>query len=353
MDAAGDRLRAAVLDPLLPALRSRTQLFIAPDGALALLPWEALPRADRRRVIDDFRVTYLTTGRDLLRLAAPRRARPGPAVVVAAPDYDLGPGDAGEAADGPAADGTQTARVSRHLRRAGLCFMPLAGTEEEGRRVAELLDVAPLLGADALEARVKALRSPGVLHVATHGFFLPDRRPGGRGGTASATDADPAARLGRAENPLLRSGLALAGANRWLRGLPLPPDAEDGLLTAEDVTALDLHATELVVLSACDTGMGSARVGEGVFGLRRAFVVAGVRTLVTSLWSVPDEQTRALMQHFYGRLRAGAPRAEALREAQLAIRARHPDPWYWGAFICQGDPGPLPAAVRHPARRKG
>ena len=140
---------------------------------------------------------------------------------------------------------------------------------------------------------------------------------------------------------MLRSGLALAGANTWLKAGNAPEEAEDGLLTAEDVTGLDLLATELVVLSACETGLGQVHVGEGVFGLRRAFVLAGAKTLVMSLWKVPDEPTRELMEDFYGRLLAGQGRAEALREAQLAMKAKYPDPFYWGAFICQGDPGPL------------
>ena len=140
---------------------------------------------------------------------------------------------------------------------------------------------------------------------------------------------------------MLRSGLALAGANTWLKAGHPPEEAEDGLLTAEDVTGLDLLATELVVLSACETGLGQVHVGEGVFGLRRAFVLAGARTLVMSLWKVPDEPTRELMEDFYGRLLAGEGRAEALRQAQLAMKAKYPDPFYWGAFICQGDPSPL------------
>ncbi|MDX1522573.1 MAG: CHAT domain-containing protein, partial [Anaerolineae bacterium] len=113
------------------------------------------------------------------------------------------------------------------------------------------------------------------------------------------------------------------------------------LCHGEDVTALDLLATELVVLSACETGLGEVQVGEGVFGLRRAFVLAGANTLVMSLWKVPDQQTQELMTDFYRRILAGEPRAEALRQAQLALKQEYPDPLYWGAFICQGDPGPL------------
>src|SRR5207248_6339380 len=129
--------------------------------------------------------------------------------------------------------------------------------------------------------------------------------------------------------------------NGKCKGFVPPATAEDGLLTAEDVTGLDLLDTDLVVLSACETGLGEVHVGEGVFGLRRAFVLAGAKTLVMSLWKVPDRQTQELMEDFYRRVLAGEPRAEALRQAQLAMKAKYPDPLYWGAFICQGDPAPL------------
>src|SRR5262249_12849498 len=135
-------------------------------------------------------------------------------------------------------------------------------TREEGERVATLLGVQPWLKADALEARVKARRSPWVLHLATHGFFLQDQpRDPDKEFPQAAVGSQAEGVLGRLsgpgmENPLLRSGLALAGANIWLRGGVVPPEAEDGLLTAEDVTGLDLLDTELVVLSACETGLG-------------------------------------------------------------------------------------------------
>jgi CHAT domain-containing protein len=156
--------------------------------------------------------------------------------------------------------------------------------------------------------------------------------------------------LQRADNPLLRSGLALAGANSFLAHQHLPEEAEDGLLTGEDVTGLDLLDTELVVLSACETALGTVKIGEGVFGLRRAFFQAGAKTLVMSLWKVPDEATRELMTEFYRRLLDGEGRAEALRQAQLSMKAKHPSPYFWGAFICQGDPASLPTWGDPPQR---
>ena len=228
------------------------------------------------------------------------------------------------------------------------------GTKTEGQRIADILHVYPWLREKVLETPLKACRSPHILHIATHGFFLPDQPhdPPNKdnlilGGIevllAVQTDGGMINRLSGEglENPLLRSGLALAGVNTWLQNRPFPTDAEDGILTAEDVSGMDLSNTELVVLSACETGLGMVLTGEGVFGLRRAFVLAGAQTLVMSLWKVPDEQTKELMVDFYNRLLSGKPRAEALREAQLAMKEKYPYPYYWGAFICQGNPGPL------------
>jgi CHAT domain-containing protein len=218
----------------------------------------------------------------------------------------------------------------------------------KGEIVADRLGVPLLAGADVLESVLKSRPSPFVLHLATHGFFLPDEAsesrldtddiPGPISATGSALRRLSARRL---VNPLLRSGLALAGANTWLAGQAIPHPAEDGLLTAEDVTGLDLTGTELAVLSACETGLGQIYAGEGVFGLRRAFELAGARTLVMSLWKVPDDVTQALMADSYELVLGGMGRSHALRQAQIAARARDPHPRAWGGFVCQGNPGPL------------
>jgi CHAT domain-containing protein len=342
--ADGADLYAAVFSPLLPALQGRTRLLLAPDGDLSRLAFEVLPSSPGRRLIDDYHVSYLGAGRDVVRFAtASTTAAPHEPIVVADPDFDLG-----RAAARAGDTAMETARHSRDFSRESMHFGRLPGTRVEGERIAAMLGVTPWLDTSALEARLKSCRSPRILHLATHGFFLANQNAAGTGGHrglgawSEAATAGPAAKLGvDLENPLLRSGLALAGANTWCRGGTPPEGAEDGILTAEDVSGLDLGGTEMVVLSACETGLGEVRTGEGVFGLRRAFVLAGARTLVMSLWKVPDEQTQELMEDFYRRVLQGQPRAEALRDAQLALKARYPDPLYWGAFICQGDPRPL------------
>jgi CHAT domain-containing protein/tetratricopeptide (TPR) repeat protein len=365
----GSALRAAVFDVLTSKLGGCAKLMLAPDGDLARLPFETLPCGPGRWLIDVYRISYLSCGRDVLRFGAASPCRPGKPLVIADPDFDLKdfrgwlssirrswPSPLRHDNDTTAAKLTGVpprelanptpGRRSRDLARQSYHFEHLPGTRAEGEVVSRLLCVRAWMGAAALEGRLKAgCRSPRILHLATHGFFLPDQLHGAAregGGLRNQLAGDSGPLSGPPpENPMLRSGLALAGANTWLESNTPPSKAEDGLLTAEEVTGLDLLATELVVLSACETGLGKIHVGEGVFGLRRAFVLAGARTLVMSLWKVPDEPTRELMEDFYGRLLAGEGRAEALRQAQLEMKQIYPDPFYWGAFICQGDPSPL------------
>jgi CHAT domain-containing protein len=188
---------------------------------------------------------------------------------------------------------------------------------------------------EATEAHLKQLHSPIILHVASHGFFLSDQELTSELKKRGVQDQD--LRVG--ENPLLRSGIALAGANERHSGAN-----EDGILTALEVAQLDLHGTELVVLSACDSGIGDVQNGEGVYGLRRALVLAGAQTQVTSLWKVSDEATRTLMVDFYQRLLKGEGRSAALRHAQLAMLA-NPElahPYYWASFVPIGNWAPLP-----------
>ena len=376
-------LKETIFDPICTVLGDCRHLFLAPDGDLTRLPFEVLPTADGRRLIDDYHISYLGAGRDVLRFDAESTGQSAKPMVIADPDFDLtadltleSPQQLGKrkskfwerlihrgrdvmpvesrAATSQAADKGKIlsedkshGRLSRDVDRSTIHFSRLPGTRVEGESLAGMLDVQAWIEGEALEARLKASRSPQILHLATHGFFLedqkrdPNREWRDLGAIVGAEGEMGRLSGSRLENPLLRSGLALAGANTWLTEGNPPAEAEDGILTAEDVSGMDLLNTELVVLSACETGLGEIRTGEGVFGLRRAFVLAGAKTLVMSLWKVPDQQTQELMDDFYRRILDGIPRAEALREAQLAMKARYPHPFYWGAFICQGDFSPI------------
>jgi CHAT domain-containing protein len=203
----------------------------------------------------------------------------------------------------------------------------LPGTAEEVTSVSNLLQAAgwsvdSFTGAEALEETVKSAKGMRVLHIATHGFFEPDQGLGGN-----------------TEDAMLRSGLYFAGASRVLGGAPAPPDLDDGILTAYEATGLNLQGTELVVLSACETGLGEATNGEGVFGLRRALQEAGAQAVLMSMWKVPDAETRKLMTLFYKKWLAGEDKQTALRAAQLELREDVISRWQedrphdWAAFV--------------------
>jgi CHAT domain-containing protein len=221
----------------------------------------------------------------------------------------------------PPVAGTSGVRsVTTGSEISNLYFPPLSGTAVEARAIKSFFpDATLLIGRQATKATIERLSAPSILHIASHGFFLEDNE-GGRSNS-------------RAQNPLLRSGIALAGAN-------LPGEAHgDGILTALEAAGLNLWGTRLVTLSACDTGVGEVHNGEGVYGLRRAFMLAGSETLVMSLWPVSDAVARDTMVAYYARLRAGFGRGDALRQAKLAI-LRHTSlrhPYYWGGFIQSGD----------------
>jgi CHAT domain-containing protein len=217
-------------------------------------------------------------------------------------------------------------------------FQALPGTRREALIIKALLPEASLLlREEATEAALKRARAPSILHIATHGFFLEDQQaptPDTRGlSTLRISDPRLMKWAAKIENPLLRSGLALAGVNQRRR------DDDDGLLTALEAASLDLWGTKLVVLSACDTGIGKVKNGEGVYGLRRALVLAGSQTQVISLWPVSDRETRGLMAGYYRRLQKGEGRGEALRQIQLEMlkdmKLRHP--YYWASFIQAGE----------------
>jgi len=436
-----------VMQPVRALLRSESgrvsHLLIAPDGALNLIPFAALVDEENRYLIEGYTISYLTSGRDLLRLRNRQPSKNAP-LVLANPLF-------GSLASAPRREtGNQGERRSDPAR---IYFRQLPGTESEALAIKSMLpEASVLLQQQATETALKQVIGPRILHIATHGFFIDYQEPGGIGpggavgaaltqgnsytvqleanpeletaqesierlrtqgvdayiiksrvkskgtffrvrsgnfpteaeaqnygagleekgvaadfyvvrykppkedlmGLAPATapvekkpviaaNLQPSTekfsdlRLGRwaaqIENPLLRSGLALSGANRGNSG------DDDGLLTALEVAGLDLWGTKLVVLSACDTGLGEIKNGEGVLGLRRALVLAGSESQVISLWAVKDELAREVIIPYYKAVGRGEGRGEGLRQVQLRLlrsRDRH-HPFYWAAFIQSGD----------------
>jgi len=317
--------------PLESALRGAKRIYFSPDGALSQVSLAVVPRSNGRLLVDDYDLRIVSSTKDLLREKHP--ASSDSAVLIGNPDFALT-----DVAQRAAAQSLQKAAGPVLMASAGRgmpsrelgsnALTPLPGTAIELKMVDTFLKnqhwaVGVFTEANALEELVKRLRSPRLLHIATHGFFEPDQPSG-------------------MENPMLRSGLFFAGADRVLSGAATAPDLEDGILTAYEASGLNLQGTELVILSGCETGLGEAVSGEGVFGLRRALQVAGAEAVLMSMWPVPDQETQELMGLFYKNWLAGKSKPEALRQAQFEMRkivkARYGDdlPLYWGAFVLVG-----------------
>lgn len=351
---AATALRRAVWDPVAPLLAKTTLVLIVPDGALNLVNLAALPDESGAFILEDDRlIHHLSAERDVLRgeVHTPGRGL----LAIGGPDFDRREAD--HAPEGPP-PGRGTFRGSRSACEdfRTLRFQPLPGAAMEAEEVASLWrttrpprstpgspgDVVKLTGSAASEAAFKA-SAPGrrILHIATHGFFLQDRCASLLSAwRQSPGDLAPAEPVG--ENPLLLSGLAFAGANR-AAGLADDRHHEDGILSAEEVSALDLRGVEWVVLSACDTGLGDILSGEGVLGLRRTFAVAGAVTLMMSLWPVEDQEAREWVRHLYrARLNDGLSTAASVRRASLRMLEAQrragvePHPYVWGAFVAAG-----------------
>ncbi|MGH9867780.1 MAG: CHAT domain-containing protein [Candidatus Polarisedimenticolia bacterium] len=342
-------LRLKIWDPLSPALAGARTVFVVPDGALHLVSLATLPVGEDGYLLETGPIIhYVSTERDLVRHTGKRATGAG-SLVLGGPDLDMGsspviagmfPGGGRYRSPSP---GCQSLRTLR--------FDVLPGARQEAAEVTSLLkgagEVREMTGASATEEVFKSL-APGrrLLHVATHGFFMQGTcesalRAARAGGEMQWPAMEPPPPV-RGDNPLLLSGLALAGANR--RGeLPANPESEDGILTAEEVGTLDLSSVEWAVLSACETGVGEVLPGEGVLGLRRAFAVAGAGSLIMSLWRVDDEATRAWMAGLYRARGEGASTVESVSRASRTMleerrrKGKSTHPFHWGGFVAEGD----------------
>ncbi len=323
--AAAQALYKLAFRPLRPHLGKAQRLFLSPDGQLNLVPFAAL-HDGRRFLVDALDITYLTSSKDLLPPA--EGSAPATSVVVLAnPDFSSRPAASHVTTQATLAPAERSSSLenffSRFVAEVDSPYPPLPGTQKEAETIHQLLPRARvLLGPEATKHALLTLETPGLLHIATHGFFRED--------AAGALLPDP----------LLSSGLVLAGASAQ-HEQPGPLRREDSLVTALELAGLDLWGTQLVVLSACDTGRGDIKPGQGVYGLRRALVSAGAEAVVTSLWKVNDETSRELMERYYRNLLAGQGRAEALRTAMRDLRKKHPNPYAWAPFILIGKDSPL------------
>jgi hypothetical protein len=229
------------------------------------------------------------------------------------------------------------APARRSAEIAALHFPPIALSQTSALDVGRLLGVTPLTGAQASDAAIKTARAPRVLHIAVDGFFLPDQALGSSVRWGSILGIDARLQPPVTENPLLRSGLALAGANRRAS------DADSGLLTALEIAGLDLWGTQLVAVVARGIESDRAAVGQAVYALRCSLVIAGAESQFANLWTTDHRAATELMTAYYERLLAGEGRSEALRSVQLAMlrSESRSHPFYWAGFIPIGARGPI------------
>jgi CHAT domain-containing protein/tetratricopeptide (TPR) repeat protein len=344
---AGALVKRRIWTPLEPYLRDADRVFVIPDGSLHLVNLAALPVGRSAYLIDDRRsLHYLTTERDIPQFAGPRPTGAVGLLAIGGVSFDIAP-------PVPLASSSTSASRSGCASFQSMHFDPLPGTLDEVRNLEGVWgtirertseSVRLLTGSKATEGAFKTL-APGrrMLHLATHGFFLGGdcASVAGARGIGALVAARRSTTPWGSETPLLLSGLVLAGANNRARaGL----NEDDGILTAEEVAGLNLSGTEWAVLSACDTGLGAIQAGEGVFGLRRAFQLAGVRTVIMSLWAVDDLATRTWMADLYrARLQDQLDTAASMRMAALSLlterRAKglSTHPFFWAAFVAAGD----------------
>lgn len=336
-----------IIRPLARATQGTKTWFISPDGELNRVPFAALSSPTSSSLLSEVvQLRVLTTGRELLDLNDNLPSPSSQSLVVANPSFDRLASSSSKAQSQASSSALEKESA---LKRSGdmneLIWSPLPGTAKEGVEVAEVTGGRLLLKDDATADAVKSQSSPNILHLATHAYFLPDKEsvqtsaPMGGMALIGGTPGFKASFI-QGESPLLRSGIVLAGANQPNQG-----GSDDGYLTALEVAQLNWSGTDLVVISACESGRGEIRTGEGVFGLKRSIAVAGARSSLLSLWMVDDQATAAFMQSFYKRLKDGKGKGDALAETQKEFR-NHPiagwrHPYVWAAFQLSGDWGPV------------
>jgi CHAT domain-containing protein/Flp pilus assembly protein TadD len=327
LQPASQKLYQLIWQPLLPYLANKTEVFLIPDGILHLLPFKALQDKQGHYLAENLQLTLLTSARDIVLPSVTEKT--SDSVVFAAPAF-------GENNDKTSNQPTRSIAT----RQQDIYFAPLDGAAAEGKAISDLIKTKQPLqffqGAQANESSVAAIKSPRFLHFATHGFFLENIKPVETQNFASLPLVSPLSD-GNIENPLTRSGLALTGANFGINGKK-QADGTDGILTALEVLGLHLEGTNLVTLSACETGVGDIQVGEGVYSLNRAFQEAGAKAVLSTLWSVADEQTKLFMQNFYGLVLSGLSPQQALQKTQLKFinDKTTQDPFFWAAFTVVG-----------------
>lgn len=331
-------LEQLIWEPLMKYIKNENTLFIAPGGVLHRINLGAIPTSPDRVLADDFRMVFLGSTRHLV--TDPKnldKTVPSEAMIFGGIRFDPDSTTLAKSIE-KSASASDKPKQNKLDSLRGSTWSYLSWTAREAKTIAEILSEQGVathsyLDSNASEETFKELatgfNTRRILHLATHGFFYPDPTSS----TTDSTDVRPAFKA--SDDPMIRSGLVLANGNfAWQYGRPLVSGMEDGILTALEISQLDLSNVQLVVLSACETGLGDIQGNEGVYGLQRAFKIAGAKYLIMSLWQVPDRETMQFMTTFYRNwLEEQLTIPEAFRKTQLEMRDRFFNPYAWAGFV--------------------
>ena len=334
----GIQLYKLIWEPLEPFLKGIKKVSYSPAGKLYSIAFHALPVDSNTVLMDKYQLQQYTSTRQIaLRTAISQKAKPGSIILFGNALFTM--------------DSLQLVQKRNHTFNNQLtpsspvvaknrgtgsgAWIDLPGTAEEIKKIGQLFEqnkirTQSFILSDASEENFKKItgQAPPILHIATHGFFLPE--PGKKKQSSTTTFSTNAYAF--AKDPLLRSGLVFAGGNYAWSGKTPVEGMEDGIATAYEISQMNLGNTELVVLSACETALGDIKGSEGVFGLQRGFKMAGVKNMIVSLWQVPDKETAELMTALYTYWLAGKTISESFNQAQADMRKKYA-PYYWAAFV--------------------
>lgn len=318
--------------PINDKLDGIKNVYVSLDGIYTQINLNTLWNGETKKyLIEEKNIHYLNSLRELMDVKFKPSKKPQTVALVGNPnfDYDLSklPQNKQEFGQDLAVRGAM-----------GFVLPELPGTKTEVETIKSHLiknniNVTLLSEEKANEAEVKKIKNPDVLHLATHGFFLEDY-------SEEALSSLTKTEQSYYKNPMMLSGIFFSGSNKTYSintsSVNQLKEFEDGMLTAYEAMNLHLDKTELVILSACQTGLGKVKNGEGVFGLQRAFKLAGAKSIIMSYWPVSDDATMELMTNFYNSWTATGDVYTAFKVAQMAVKQKYPEPYYWGAFVLNG-----------------
>ena len=331
-----------IIQPIADVTKESKTWFISPDGELNKVPFAALRGYEGNNLlVDQVKIRLLTTGRELIDLQKKNKSRSNISYVFANPLFDS---DRKRISDTKQIKSSFefNAQQNRSIDLGTFKWSSLPGTAKEGKFIANIINARLFLKDRATAKKIINIKGPEILHIASHSFYLKNQENNIKPSKnqLSTQNSLPLNYFAKNENPLLRSGVVLAGANN-----PDLNQEDDGYLTALEIAQLDWRGTELVVISGCESGLGEVKNGDGIYGLKRAISVAGAKSSLLSLWKVDDQATAVFMKSFYERLIAGEGRAEALINTQREFRnhknKNYRYPYIWASFQLSGDWRPI------------